>query len=162
MTAITPKNTPDLLQLSYEIGKHIQGALKDETYSNLQLSSCTFDFPDGPNAGCAQTKNGLILEVYYGMPSFIHTPYGRWKILGNGSGAWQPVIEALKSSLDLEKISKVPDKNKYGQLWAIRKWNNIRLDPPFFCSKQERTSVKKVAQVWSAFVAKHPDLQHKK
>ena len=44
-------------------------------------------FRKGPNPHYSQTKRGLALEVSYGVPSKIHTPFGYWTILGSGQGS---------------------------------------------------------------------------
>ena len=38
-----------------------------------------------PNPYFAQTSSGLMLELYYGTPNTLHTPWGKWNFGGSSS-----------------------------------------------------------------------------
>jgi len=51
-----------------------------------------------PNPYFAQTSSGLMLELYYGTPNTLHTPWGKWSFGGSSSscgGGFDPIVAAL-------------------------------------------------------------------
>lgn len=88
-------NTPeDMLKVAYQIGRYIQSLVtsKAETEdSDKPYNLFEGFFLGGPNPYHDQTRSGLMLEAYYGMPSRIHTPCGGWKVLGSGCGSYNKV-----------------------------------------------------------------------
>ncbi len=47
-----------------------------------------------PNPFYNQTAEGLVLELYYGLPNTLWTPWGKYRIGGSGSGNWEPTVES--------------------------------------------------------------------
>ena len=79
-----------------------------------------------------QTECGLFLEEYNGMPCYIYTPLGRWKIMdrttANGN-EWNKIMENLKNNIELELfIPKIKVNTCWtgiiGPIWKIIRFNN--------------------------------------
>lgn len=144
-----------LLETTYQIGRFIQSFVTEDFKdgSGKPYSDYSGHFRVGPNPFYNQTKQGLFLEEYYGMPSKIHTPYGNWSILGCGSGDWEKVIEAIKEPLGLVLIQarKQTTLGEVGPYWAITKWKELKIDMPVLRERLEYIPYDKVKEVWKAF-----------
>lgn len=153
------------LEIAYEIGRFIQAFVTDnrEDGSKKPWSNYQGYFSSGPNPYYYQTRQGLMLEAYYGMPSKILTPYGEWSILGCGSGNWEEVIEMIKRPLGLVVIMERQDTQigSFGPRWAITSWKGQDLEFPEFKRRDTYISYSRVRGIWNDFVLKHPDINSK-
>ncbi len=145
------------LELVYQISKYIQSHVTDNSddTSGKPYSNYSPYFKSGPNAYGGQTARGLVLKIDYFVPSDIHTPYGRWSILGGGSGDWDKVLDAIKEPLGLVLMQT----GETGSLWAITKWKEREIEMATFrTSLGDHIPRDKVKTIWKDFAPKHPDL----
>jgi hypothetical protein len=157
-----PYSSVEALETTYQIGKFIHSHVTIEVgdKSGKPWSNYPGHFTSGPNPYYNQTKKGLVLEGYYGMPSKIHTPYGHWSILGSGSGDWDKVFEAIKEPLGLVllKEGKQNSGGYVGPFWAITKWEDKEIEMPEYKKDDEYITYEKVKEVWKSFTPSHPEL----
>lgn len=138
------------LNTTYKIGRHIQ-----EQIDGTDLwSDWKGYFKSGPNPFRDQTKQGFILQEYYGMPSRIHTCYGAWHILGSGSGDWSPIMESLKEDLGLKMLrsGRLGDNGYHGPLWKITKFKDIDIPKYISVCQSNYKPYEECKQVWKDFV----------
>jgi len=92
---------------------------------------------DSPNPYYSQTKTGLFLELYYGLPNTLWTPWGKYKIGGSGSGSgneWGLVVSELcdrfGAILVVEKrYVNGPFGGEYGPIYSLSKVDDLILPP---------------------------------
>lgn len=79
-----------------------------------------------------QTEEGLYLELYYGLPSRLRTPWGTWKFGGSGGGGMRKILETLLSRFEAAiYLPKTSDSNgDYGQVYALHKVDGEPLPEP--------------------------------
>lgn len=81
-----------------------------------------------------QTESGLFLEVYYGIPGHIWTPWGQWNCWGSGSGLGRHWDDAMSKILNiLGAVMYKPLKRNYigdfGPVYKITSVCGIKLPP---------------------------------
>lgn len=78
---------------------------------------------EGVNPFYFQTDHGLFLEMYYGLPSTIHTPWGIWGFGGSGSGRMEPIVNALLIALapvSVQMPKKVNNWGEFGPIYSVK------------------------------------------
>jgi hypothetical protein len=82
-----------------------------------------------PNPYYDQTKSGLFLEMYYGMPSSLWTPWGKWSIGGSGSGNFSEVNKKVLERLGaVLHIAQYNDKmGTQGPVYKLTKIDDVDL-----------------------------------
>ena len=70
-----------------------------------------------------ESNGAMALEMYYGMPSTLHTPLGRVEFAGSGQGDFNDVMELLTERFGLEEIVPVTqtDNGAFGPIYRITK-----------------------------------------
>jgi hypothetical protein len=83
----------------------------------------------GPNPFYNQTKQGIFLEMYYGLPSSLWTPWGKWSIGGSGCGNFNEVNEKIFERLGAQLHIRQQDTNMgtYGPVYRLTKVDDIEL-----------------------------------
>ncbi len=144
-----------LLETSYQIGRFIQSQFTENSRDGSGKPWAALDaFRDGPKEHRYQTREGLVLEGYYGSPSYIHTPYGRWSILGSNSGNGKIIFDAIREPLGLKLIKdgeQVNSQIHMGPFWAITKWKYVEISPPVYREESEYIPSDKVREIWKEF-----------
>lgn len=144
-----------LLQTAYEVGRYIHTFVTEDSRdgSGKVVGEFAGRFRVGPNPTYSQTKEGLVLEMYYGAPARIHTPYGHWRIVGGDSGGWERVFKAIKEPLGLELYIE-GKKTSYGDLgphYAITKWKEKIISWPVYKEGPESISFENFKTIWNEF-----------
>lgn len=70
-----------------------------------------------------QTSRGLFLEMYYGLPSTLHTPWGKWGFVGSGSGDFTVMVQDLLGELGpvyTASPKKITDMGEFGPVYSIK------------------------------------------
>lgn len=70
-----------------------------------------------------QTDHGLFLEMYYDLPSTIHTPWGKWGFGGSGSGRMELIVNDLLVALapvSVQMPKKVNNWGEFGPIYSIK------------------------------------------
>lgn len=83
-----------------------------------------------PNPFFGQLTQGLWLEMYYGIPGAILTPWGRWGCFGSGftRGDWEPAFwAALREHLELVEIEPLTSDRDYGPVYRIVAYKGHKL-----------------------------------
>ena len=155
-----PSSSTRTLETAYQIGKFIQSFVARKVEEGAKPRS---DYPGhfdaGPNPFYNQTKKGLVLESCHGIPSRIHTSYGRWSILGNGSEDWDNVFETLKEPLGLVLLKDGGQDSigHDGPFWAIGRWDGKRIEMPENKNRADYIPYEEVKDAWELFASEHPD-----
>ena len=147
-----------LLEKAYQIGRYIHTNVTTCSDDNEKpWSNYKSYFNDGPNYFYNQTETGLVLELSYMAPTAIHTPYGRWMILGSTSGDFSKVIEAITTPLGLTLLQKekVTPMGQTGPLYAITAWKNEALEKPIYRKHAEYVPNHSVIYIWERFRSSH-------
>lgn len=153
---IQPPSSHDLalLDAAYQIGKHIQSFVTEETgVYDKPWSYYSERFRDGPNPR-HPTKEGLVLEMSYGQPQDIHTPFGALRILNGGRGDWEKVFDAIKEPLGLKLLRPLERRatGEFGPYWAITQWQDLKIPMPVYRTPSERIPYETVKAVWASFI----------
>lgn len=145
------------LQWTKQIADHIHHLIASNNKSDIK-NWWEGHYPgSGPNPYQGLTSQGIILQEYYGMPSYIHTPIGRWSILGSGSGNYKELIDQLKEDLSLVLLRKEcnTELGIIGPYWKITKWNNISLPKPDW--RSESVTYEDSKRIYGDFIKKKSD-----
>lgn len=107
--------------------------------------------------------NGFFLELYYGMPNTLWTPWGKWKFGGSGSGSWSEKDELGKSLLDkvLERtgaVLHIEEQNTsmgvYGPVYALHCVDDMMLPTPEELDRSVFIDYEIAEDVWEGFSKK--------
>ena len=150
------------LETAYQVAAHIQDLVaSDNIDEKCDQLWCHYSdkFRLGPD-GHKQTREGIVLEEFHGMPYALHTPLGTWQILeGFGNNSWKKVMEAIKTQLGLELIHEAQNRffGHEGPWWAITQWNGKQIERPVYRQASEQIPHEKAREIWKDFVAIHKD-----
>tara|TARA_B100000575_G_scaffold294519_2_gene311038 strand:+ start:2302 stop:2787 length:486 start_codon:yes stop_codon:yes gene_type:complete len=126
----------DHLKWTQDIAKHIHNMVDNKQFGVQNWWKGHYP-SNGPDPYRGQTEKGLILEEYYGMPYYIHTPIGSWSILGSGTGDYKELMNTLKKDLSLVLFKEVVNNNWgiIGPYWKITKFNGFNFPNPEWKTK---------------------------
>ena len=87
-----------------------------------------------PNPYYNVTTGGLCLEMYYGAPLTLWTPWGALRLGGSsaGGGKWQAVQDILTTTFGGYLIRKqgYNEMGEIGEVYALTKWSRGPLPVP--------------------------------
>jgi len=108
---------------------------------------------ESPNPYYCQTKSGLFLEFYYGMPSSLWTPLGKYSIGGSGSGSWEKFLPEILKRLGATVHTPVRHSNagEHGPIYALHEIDGEKLPEPIVCPRTEYLEYDVVKQEWEEF-----------
>lgn len=108
---------------------------------------------DGANPYYNQTASGIFLEMYYGLPSSLWTPWGKWSIGGGGSGGreWEKVMELLHDRLGITVYKPVRNETigTIGPVYFVTKLDDQVLPPPVELARGNYQSYDDVNKAWA-------------
>lgn len=118
----------------------------------------------GPDPFNCQTECGLFLEEYNGIPCYIYTPLGRWKIMDRTTAMgneWNKIMKKLKENLELELFIPKIKVNIYwtgfiGPIWKIISFNNKILPLSVIRNKSCNISPGKCMEDFRLFLEENP------
>lgn len=112
---------------------------------------------DLPNPFYGQVSEGLMLKMYYSLPSTLMTPWGEWSIGGSGSGDVAATHERIFA--DLGAVLAVPVKHTtmgtHGPIYALRKAGNFTLPKP--SAKHQWLSYEESLAQWRTLLQRYED-----
>lgn len=105
------------------------------------------------NAFYNQTESGLFLQMYYGLPSSLWTPLGRWGFGGSGSGHWDEVETELISRFGMrvhvaEHYRNGPTGGVYGPIYELIKVDNVILPQARVAEEENFVSYDDANEQW--------------
>lgn len=79
-----------------------------------------------------QTADGLFLELYYGMPSSLWTPWGKWDFGGSGGGCWNTLLPLIleRFGATLHQPLRRSSMGEFGPVYALHKVSDTPLPNP--------------------------------
>ena len=84
----------------------------------------------GPNPHCNQTNRGLYLELYYGQPTKLWTPWGEWHFAdANEHIDVNALMGRLTTSEHIAEVFKL-DTGVIGPVYALLAIDGIELPEP--------------------------------
>lgn len=106
---------------------------------------------EGVNPFYGQTASGLFLELYYGLPSIIYTPWGKWGFAGGGSGFFEEFVQDLL--VDLSPVSVHSslirtDMGEFGPVYAIK-------GAGLFRKREDFLPYETAHQIWSEMTERY-------
>ena len=111
-----------------------------------------------------QTQSGLFLEFYYGSPSDLWTPWGKWSFTGGGmhiGDAQQKLVEAVLGKLDTTlhqpKISN--RMGVIGPIYAVHGVEGIQLPEPIVRSHNAYLPYEDAKKAWETFTKQYNQLR---
>lgn len=102
--------------------------------------------------------NGLFLEFYYGHPSCLWTPWGKWKICGSSSGSWDKKDADGKSPVDkiMERLGtelyipgEMTSSGYFGPVCALCSFDGIELPAPETLERSAYDKYEVVKSAWN-------------
>lgn len=112
---------------------------------------------EAPNPYYCQTASGLFLELYYGMPSTLWTPWGKHNLWGSGSGHWDEVAELMVARLGgtLHRPARYePNYGEIGAVYALSKVDSIPLPVAVVQPRTQFMSYEDSNLDWAAMVSR--------
>ena len=70
---------------------------------------------EGPDSFNSQTESGLFLEEYNGMPCYIYTPIGRWKIMDRTTAKGNEWNKLREDIYKIMKLDLLTPRVKFGK-----------------------------------------------
>ena len=98
----------------------------------------------------SQTESGLFLELYYGIPGRIWTPWGQWDCWGSSSGGWGDVMSKFLERLGaVEHIPLRRSKmGEFGPVFALTEVDGVALPPAVIRAHDEFIEYKDARAAW--------------
>jgi len=111
----------------------------------------------GVSPSSSQTASGLFLELYYGQPSMIWTPWGCWGFGGSSGGWWKEALPKLLERLGatLHTPEAVTHRGHYGPVYAIHKVDDMALPEPVERPKDEFIPRKEAGAIWKTLTERY-------
>lgn len=111
-----------------------------------------------PNPYYNQTASGIFMERYYGLPSSLWTPWGKWNIGGSGTGSqkWDEVMELLHDRLGITVYKPVRNESigTIGPVYFVTKVDDQVLPPPVELARGNYQSYDDVNKAWAELTKK--------
>ena len=97
-----------------------------------------------------QTADGLYLELYYGMPSSLWTPWGKWNFGGCDDGAWKNILPSLleRFGSTLHQPLRTSKMGQFGPVYALHKVDDMPLPDPIELDNAAYASYKDSIAAW--------------
>lgn len=97
-----------------------------------------------------QTADGIYLEMYYGKPSKLWTPWGTYHFAGSGSGRWDAllpkILDRLGASVHSEEVQN--HMGCFGPVYALHKVDDVPLPEPMPRAKADYVSYGESKAAW--------------
>ncbi len=105
---------------------------------------------EGANPYYNQTSEGLYLELYYGTPSSLWTPWGKWNFGGSGGGSWNSILPSLieRFGATLYQPLRRSKMGEFGPVYALHKVDDTPLPDPVELKNSAYVSYKDLNAVW--------------
>jgi hypothetical protein len=100
-------------------------AIADMIYSTCKDSKFELFVEDwreeSVNSYYNHTESGIFLEMYYGTPSILWTPWGKWTFIGSSGGCFTEAVMVLLEKLGARVFSplRVTDMGEYGPVYSL-------------------------------------------
>ncbi len=123
----------EFYQLTRAVADIIFALIKPETDNPNGYRLIMHDRRNGEaNPFYNQTADGLFLEIYYGMPSSLWTPWGKWDFGGSGSGCWNTILPLIleRFGATLHQPLRRSSMGEFGPVYALHKVDNTPLPNP--------------------------------
>jgi hypothetical protein len=118
----------ELFEAMHFVGEAIHRATDGVDYETWERRD------DDVNPYYGQLEQGLIIEYYYGYPSTIHTPLGKYQIAGGGAGWSRDALANLFANpnlkLELFEEKVVSHMGEFGPWYAVSEVKGVALPKP--------------------------------
>lgn len=107
---------------------------------------------DSPNPFYRQTSSGLFLEIYYGMPSTLWTPWGKLEIGGSGHGNWDSAVATILPRLGAVAHAPLTSTamGEFGPVYALTRVDGSELPEPVLRHRSEFLSYENALAAWTS------------
>jgi len=80
----------------------------------------------------SRTQQGFLLEICYGQPSMLWTPWGQWSFGGAGCGDWKPTFPKVVKRLGLTRWRPMEETDGVtrGPWYGVHKVDDLELAEP--------------------------------
>jgi len=99
-----------------------------------------------------QTENGFIIEMYYGGPSYLLTPWGKWSCWRSAGDTWKwdELMPELLAELDgfEYEAEVVSDMGHIGPFYGLRRVGDTPLPEPSKRKKSQFIEYDDVKKAW--------------
>lgn len=120
--------------------------------------SLTDNRAERPNPCQEHTEQGFVLEIYYGAPDRLHTPWGTWLFFRSLTGNWDAILPGILSRLGatLHRPLEQTRMGEFGPFYALTSIDGQALPPLVLCAKAKRLNYDEAVADWKAMTAIHP------
>jgi hypothetical protein len=118
---------------------------------------------EGVNPFYNQTETGLFLEMYYGIPGKIWTPWGCWGCWGSGTGWDKKMTEAFLERLGAtmyqqERYVEGACGGVIGPVYAVHRVDDMLLPDPVVRNRKKYLSYEQAKEEWGRLTRYYHDL----
>lgn len=107
---------------------------------------------EAPNPFNSQTQQGLFLEMYYGLPNRLWTPWGEWNFGGSGSGYWEvthPKILQRLGAVEYQPLRHTKSR-EHGPVYALHEFDGVSLPEPIERQRNQYLDYEVAKKAWEA------------
>jgi len=159
--------TLETLVYAKNIADFIHDIIEDDKY-DVSIEWKDY-YTQGIDPFSCQTESGFFLEEYNGMPCYLYTPIGRWKLMDRTTAKgkdWLKIRKLVKDRLTLELFSpkvKVDTiwKGYLGPIWKIVSDNKTVLPLSVLRDKNCLRNPNECREIFKKFTEEYPLLAEK-
>lgn len=99
----------------------------------------------------SQTESGIFLELYYGQPGSIWTPWGKWNCWGSGAGYWDEVMPEFLQRLGAVEHTPLSrtSMGEFGPVYKLTCVDGIALPDAVKREQDAYLDYKDAKEAWS-------------
>jgi len=99
-----------------------------------------------------QTQQGFFIELYYGAPSKIWTPWGKWSFWITDTDNWdnrtKKMLERL-GAVEFQPLESTIEYGDVGPVYSLSKVDEVTLPKAMIRSKENYLSYEQAHDVWN-------------
>lgn len=154
--------TIEMMVYGKNIADFIHDIIEDDKY-DVSIEWKDY-YTQGTDPFACQTQSGFFLEEYNGMPCYLYTPIGRWKLMDRTTAKgkdWNKIKNLVHKKLKLELFTPRVRVSKFwigyiGPVWRIISNEGVILPTPIIRDKDNLRNPSECREIFKKFSEQYP------
>ena len=153
--------TIEMMVYGKNIADFIHDIIEDDKY-DVSIEWKDY-YAEGTDPFTCQTQSGFFLEEYNGMPCYLYTPLGRWKLMDRTTAKgkdWDKIRNLVREKLKLKLFTRRVKVNKFwngyiGPVWKIISYKDFLLPEAILRDKDNYRNPNECREIFKKFTKEH-------